>query len=56
MSASEKTTDRYPALQINPFESSLYPQMQYTLKIGKEKVGGKGGRRERYSSQHKYLY
>lgn len=46
MSASEKTTDRYPALQINPFESSLYPQMQYTLKIGKEKVRGKGGRRE----------
>lgn len=41
MSASEKAKDRYTALQINPFETSLYPQMQDTPKIGKKKGGGK---------------
>lgn len=37
MSASEEATDRHIAHQINPFETNLSPQMQNTMKTGKER-------------------
>lgn len=42
----------YRALQINPFETSLFLLMQNTLKIGKKKKRRGGTKREEHSSQH----